>query len=95
MAVALGLLGVGWNLGLVAGTAMVTDATRLENRAATQGSVDVGVALSGAGGGVMSGVVVASTSYTLLALLGGALALALIPIIVMTHATSMEPAAAA
>ena len=88
MALALGLLGLGWNLGLVSGTAMVTDATRLENRAATQGSVDVGVALSGAGGGVMSGVIVASTSYTFLALLGGALALALIPIIVMTQATT-------
>jgi MFS family permease len=94
IAVALGLLGVGWNFGLVSGTAMVTDATRLENRAATQGSVDVGVALSGAGGGVMSGVVVASTSYTLLALIGGALALALIPIVVMTHATSAGRATA-
>lgn len=90
LGVALGLLGLGWNLGLVSGTAMVTDATPLENRAATQGTVDVGVALSGAGGGVMSGVIVASTSYTFLALLGGALALALIPIIVMTHATSTE-----
>jgi MFS family permease len=86
MAIALGLLGVGWNLGLVSGTAMVTDATRLENRASTQGLVDVGVALSGAGGGVMSGVIVASTSFTLLSLLGGVLALALIPITVMTHA---------
>jgi MFS family permease len=95
VALAVGLLGVGWNLGLVSGTAMVTDATRLENRAATQGSVDVGVALSGAGGGVMSGVIVASTSFTLLALLGGALALALIPIIVMTHAASTGRAAAA
>jgi hypothetical protein len=43
----------------------------------------------------MSGVIVASTSFTLLALLGGALALALIPIVVMTHATSTGRAAAA
>lgn len=94
IAFALGLLGVGWNLGLVSGTAMVTDATRLENRAATQGTVDVGVALSGAGGGIMSGVIVASTSYTLLALLGGALALALIPIIVLTHSAATRTATA-
>lgn len=94
IAFALGLLGVGWNLGLVSGTAMVTDATRLENRAATQGTVDVGVALSGAGGGIMSGVIVASTSYTVLALIGGALALALIPIIVMTHSAATRPATA-
>lgn len=84
LALALGLLGLGWNFGLVAGTAMVTDATPLETRAATQGTVDVGVALSGAGGGVMSGVMVATTSYATLSLVGGVLALALIPVVVMT-----------
>lgn len=88
IALALGLLGVGWNLGLVSGTAMVTDATQLENRAATQGSIDVLVALSSAGGGVMSGVILAATSYTTLALLGGAIALALTPIVVMTRTAS-------
>lgn len=88
IALALGLLGVGWNLGLVSGTAMVTDATQLENRAATQGSIDVLVALSSAGGGIMSGVILAATSYTTLALLGGAIALALTPIVVMTRTAS-------
>ncbi|HUG16222.1 MAG TPA: MFS transporter [Thermomicrobiales bacterium] len=83
LALALGLLGVGWNFGLVAGTAMITDAAPLETRAATQGTVDVGVALSGAGGGIMSGVMVATTSYATLSLVGGGLALALIPVVVM------------
>lgn len=83
LALALGLLGVGWNFGLVAGTAMITDAAPLETRAATQGTVDVGVALSGAGGGIMSGVMVATTSYTALSLVGGGLALALIPVVVV------------
>ena len=85
LALALGLLGLGWNFGLVAGTAMITDSTPLESRASTQGTVDVGVALSGAGGSVMSGVVVATTSYAVLSLAGGIIALALIPIIVMAQ----------
>ena len=85
LSVALGLLGLGWNFGLVSGTAMVTDSTPLETRASTQGAVDLCVALSGASGGIMSGVVVASTSYTVLGLAGGALALALVPVIVMTQ----------
>ena len=87
LSLALFLLGLGWNFGLVSGTAMITDSTPLENRASTQGTVDVGVALSGAGGGVMSGVVVATTSYTVLSLTGGVIALALIPIILMTYST--------
>jgi MFS family permease len=85
LALALGLLGLGWNFGLLSGTAMITDSTPLETRASTQGTVDVGVALSGAGGSVMSGVVVATTSYTVLSLAGGVIALALIPIIVMAQ----------
>ena len=92
LAVALGLLGLGWTLGFVAGTAMITDATPLAHRASTQGSVDVVVSLSGAGAGVMSGVMVATTSYATLSIVGGVLALALIPIIVMsqTHARRAE-----
>ncbi len=90
LAVALGLLGLGWNLGLISGTAMVTDATRLETRAAVQGQIDVTVALSGAGGGIMSGVIVNATSYTVLSLIGGALALAMIPIMVMAHNASRQ-----
>lgn len=85
LAIALGLLGLGWNFGLVSATAMITDATPLETRAATQGTVDVCVALSGAGGGALSGVVMATTSYTMLSLAGGALALALVPIIIMAQ----------
>lgn len=83
LTVALGLLGLGWNFGLVSGTAMITDSTPLETRASTQGTVDVGVALSGASGGAMSGVVVATTSYTILSLAGGAVALGLIPVVFM------------
>ncbi len=81
--VALALLGLGWNLGLIAGTAMVVDATTPATRARIQGRVDVLVALSGAGGGAVSGVVVAMTSYGVLGLLGGALALLLVPVLAL------------
>lgn len=76
---ALVLLGLGWNLGLISGTALVVDATGPGNRSRVQGSIDVLVALAGATGGVLSGVVVDASSYATLALAGGLLALALVP----------------
>jgi MFS family permease len=78
--VALALLGLGWNLGLVGGTALVTDAVPLSRRARTQGTVDLAVALSGAAGGMTSGLVVAATSYAALSFTGGLLVLALLPL---------------
>lgn len=47
----LALLGLGWNFGLISGTALIVDATSLAIRAKTQGAVDVFIALSGALGG--------------------------------------------
>ena len=79
LTVALALLGLGWNLGLVAGTAMLTDAVPLDRRARTQGNVDVGVALAGATGGIGSGLVVAVAGYAALSLSGGLVAAALLP----------------
>jgi MFS family permease len=81
LTVALVLLGLGWNLGLISGTALLIDSTPLERRARVQGNVDVLVAVAGAGGGVMSGLVVTATSYAVLALAGGVLALLLVPIV--------------
>jgi MFS family permease len=84
LALALGLLGLGWNLGLVGGTAMVTDATSLTDRAHVQGRVDLAVSLSGAAGGLSSGVVMASTSYGTLAIAGGVLAVCVLPFLLRT-----------
>jgi MFS family permease len=81
LVVALTLLGLGWNFGLIAGTALVVDATVLANRPRTQGTVDVLIALAGAGGGAMSGVVVAATSFSTLGVAGGVLSLLLIPVL--------------
>ena len=77
--VALTLLGLGWNLGLIAGTALLIDGTVSENRAKVQGAVDVLIALGGAGGGALSGVVVAGAGFPVLALGGGLLAMLLVP----------------
>lgn len=77
---ALALLGLGWNLGFISGTAMLIDATPASTRAKTQGTVDVLIALAGASGGALSGMVVASTSYGTLSIAGGLLALVLIPV---------------
>jgi MFS family permease len=91
LAVALVLLGLGWNLGLVAGTALLTDATPLARRARTQGSVDLAVALAGATGGLSSGFVVAGTSFAVLSLAGGLLALALLPLLLATRRPAAPP----
>jgi MFS family permease len=79
LTLALALLGLGWNFGLISGTALLIDGTPLHNRARTQGAVDVLIAIAGAGGGAMSGWVVASTSYAFLSLAGGLLALLFVP----------------
>jgi len=83
--IALTLLGLGWNLGLISGTAMIVDATPLSTRAKTQGTVDVLVALSGSLGGALSGIVTAHSSYAVLSMSGGLLALLLIPVVVWTQ----------
>ncbi|GAA1885613.1 MFS transporter [Streptomyces durmitorensis] len=76
---ALVLLGVGWSFGLVTGTAIVTNSTSLTTRAKVQGLVDVAIAIAGAVGGLASGIVVAATSYPILAVLCGALAFVATP----------------
>ncbi|MEV7809298.1 MFS transporter [Streptomyces flaveolus] len=84
LALALALLGLGWNFGLVSGTAIITDTVPLATRARTQGVVDVSIAIAGATGGMASGIMVAATSYPALALTGGVLSLALLPAVAAT-----------
>jgi MFS family permease len=89
---ALVLLGLGWNLGLVSGTTLVTDAAPLATRARTQGVVDLGVALAGAGGGLTSGLIFAATGYTTLTIVGGLLALLVIPIAAVARVAPVRQA---
>jgi predicted MFS family arabinose efflux permease len=85
---ALVLLGLGWNFGLITGTALVVDATHPATRPRVQGNIDVLVALAGATGGVLSGMVVAASSYATLALAGGLLSMALLPALVWANQPS-------
>ena len=92
LTLALVLLGLGWNFGIISGTALVVDATPLDSRARTQGAMDVLVALSGAGGGALSGWVVAGTGFATLALGGGLLALLLVPLVAWSTTVSRRAA---
>jgi len=88
---ALALLGLGWNFGLITATALLVDATEPENRARVQGGVDVLVALSGAGGSAMAGVVMAAGDYSAVTLGGGVLALLLIPVVLWFQRPGSTP----
>jgi MFS family permease len=92
LVLALVLLGLGWNLGLVSGTTLVTNAAPLATRARTQGVVDLGIALAGAGAGLSSGLIVAASSFGTLTIAGGLLALLIIPIAAVARADVVKQA---
>ncbi|WP_182534914.1 MFS transporter [Fontibacillus panacisegetis] len=87
LTLALILLGLGWNFGLISGTAIVVDSTTIHNRAKIQGSIDVGVAIGGAAGSLLSSVIVAFTSYAALGFIGAYLSLLLVPFIIWASVT--------
>ncbi len=90
--VALGLLGWGWNLGLISGTSIVTAATPVAERARTQGTVDLLVGLAGSAGGISSGIMVNEAGYSTLALTGAVIAVVLVPVMfggTRTHGTTL------
>ncbi|SFB49985.1 Predicted arabinose efflux permease, MFS family [Cohnella sp. OV330] len=87
------LLGLGWNFGLISGTAVIVDATTLGTRAKTQGTVDVLISLAGAAGGALSGAVVALSSFAALSLAGGALAVLLLPVMLWYRRGGSRPSA--
>lgn len=55
LALALTALGLGWNLGLIGGSALVTDAVAQERRAQTQGAADLVMGLTGVSGSLIAG----------------------------------------
>lgn len=71
--VALFLLGYGWNLGYVAGSALLTHELSLAERTRIQGLTDGLIWSSAAAASLGSGVVVAAASFASLGLLGAAL----------------------
>jgi MFS family permease len=72
---ALFLLGVGWNFCYVAGSALLADQLRPDERARTQGFNDFLIGLASAAGAVASGMVFAATGYAAMGWLAAAAAL--------------------
>ncbi|HUQ61073.1 MFS transporter [Lentzea sp.] len=78
LAAGLALLGFGWSAGLVAGSALLTESVRVEDRPAAQGFSDLVMNVGGAIGGAVSGIVVTAWSYAALGLIVGFTALPLL-----------------
>ena len=75
LSLSLFLLGLGWNFCFVGGSTLLADQLSSVERARTQGINDSLIGLASAAGSLGSGLVYAATSYTFIALLGGAVAL--------------------
>ncbi|MFF7585939.1 MFS transporter [Kitasatospora purpeofusca] len=80
IAAALTLAGIAWNLGLVSGTAVITAALPPGRGANTQGLADVGLAVAGSTGALLSGPAVTAGGYATLALACALTALLVTPL---------------
>jgi MFS family permease len=69
LGIGLFLLGLGWSCTLIAGSALLTESVSPEFKSASQGASDLVMNLSGASGGAVAGVVIATLSYGWLCLL--------------------------
>ncbi|SDK40027.1 Predicted arabinose efflux permease, MFS family [Lentzea albidocapillata subsp. violacea] len=78
LAAGLALLGFGWSAGLVAGSALLTESVRVDDRPAAQGLSDLMMNVGGAIGGAVAGIVVTAWSYAALGLIVGFTALPLL-----------------
>jgi MFS family permease len=90
--VALFLLGFGWNLGFVAGSALLTVGLGLSERTRIQGLADALIWSSAAAASLSSGVVVAAAGYATLGLLGAALVIVPSWLLINRARTSQAPA---
>lgn len=72
------LLGLGWSCATVAASTVIADRTPIEARTDVQGTSDMAMALTAAGGGAFAGVIVGGLGYPALALFAALLALAVV-----------------
>lgn len=91
---ALVLLGVGWNLGLIGGSALLTDSMPLAERARAQGQADFAMGIAGALGSFAAGPVLQGGGYELLGIGGAFLGAALVVISLRAGLLSPAPARA-
>ncbi|HJQ13914.1 MAG TPA: MFS transporter, partial [Anaerolineales bacterium] len=75
LAIALFLLGLGWNFCFVGGSALLADQLSPVERSRTQGVNDLFVGLASAVGSLGSGIIFAASNYTMIAIVAGVLAL--------------------
>jgi MFS family permease len=92
--VALFVLGYGWNLGYVAGSALLTQDLSLAERTRLQGLTDGLIWSSAAAASLGSGVVVAAAGYATLGLLGAALVVVPALLVIARRSAVREHAAA-
>ncbi|GAA1450788.1 MFS transporter [Mycobacterium cookii] len=72
------LLGLGWSCATVAASTVIADRTPVAARTDVQGTSDMAMALTAAGGGAFAGVIVGALGYPALALFAALLALAVV-----------------
>lgn len=93
LAVALFVLGAGWNFCFVAGSSLLTDSIRINERGHIQGASDLSVGLVAAAGSLSSGLVFENVGFTGIALAGITLAVVLF-VYVLWRVRSLAPAIA-
>ncbi len=72
------LLGLGWSCATVAASTIIADLTPVSARTDVQGTADMAMSLTAAGGGALAGLIVGSLGYPVLAMFAGVLALAVL-----------------
>jgi len=88
--VSLVLLGLGWSLAMVAGSALLTEWAPVHLRTRLQGRSDALTTLAGASGAGIAGVVMSWQGYATLSWIATVLAAAMIPVAVLMR-TSRDP----
>lgn len=78
------LLGVGWNACLIAGSALLVSAVAAGQRPRVEGVGELSMGLAAAGGGALSGPVVAIASFPALAVAAAALAATVAPLVLVS-----------
>ena len=91
---ALVLLGIGWNLGLIGGSTLLTDSIPLVQRARAQGRADLAMGMAGAAGSLLSGPLMHGAGFGALALVRAFLGAALVVVAIRAGLFSPRPAAA-
>jgi MFS family permease len=91
IAVALVLLGVGWNFGLIGGSTLLTDAIEPAERPAAQGAADLTMGMVGALGSLASAPLLGIAGYVVICLIGASLASALLAVLALAPRSAKAP----